>query len=153
MKYLKLFEGFYKNDNDAIYHKSENLKELETSLSDILNELDIDGFEWLGFTHEAGSFGITNVDVNIYSPVSGKNLPFRFSEIKNTISHLHSYLSESGLKLKGCNIVTGNSEKSIKLSNSFGITYQDLSNAFSEDGVKFGGGSRNLIVLKLSFGK
>lgn len=138
MKHLKIFESFY----ETTCEKSNKLMDLETNLTDILDDLKIDGFEWLGFTQEAGSFGITSVDVNIYTIDKNKE-SFKFEEIENTMSHLHSYLSEEGFKLTGFNIVISMNKKSLDLGNERdGITYVDFSDACV---------GRDIKVLKLGF--
>lgn len=168
MRHLKTYESFYKSsslDFDAIYSKSDALIELETNLTDILDDVKVDGFEWIGYSTEAGSFGITSIDINIFLPLGedvfpGKARPFRFKEIEGAISHLHSYLTELGFKLSHVNIViagkTSYTEPSINLANNTfsGITYPALLTAFTDDGqAKRGKEANDIRVLKLSFKK
>lgn len=157
MKYLKLFESFYK----STYEKSNSLIELETSLADILDDLKIDGIEWVGFSQEAGSFGITSIGINIFRPDGNNHKPFKFTEIKDTISHLYSHLSELGFKLKGLSIVTEMNKKSMDFSNTFnGIEHKDLLSIFNSDGqVNYGNkdagtySPKDILILKFSFDK
>jgi hypothetical protein len=158
MKHLELFESFY----STTYGKSDALLELETNISDILNDINIDGIEWVGFSQEAGSFGITNIDVNIFRPDGDNHKPFKFTEIKDTVSHLYSHLSELGFKLKGLSIVNEMNKKSMDFSNNTfrGIEHKDLLSIFNSDGqVNYGNKDagtykpKDILILKFSFNK
>ena len=134
MKHLIKYKLFESTDFSI---ENDNLK---LSIKYILADIEDDGFEVLTF--------ITNytADVNIYKPVISydkvinstgmdKHIDFKYSEIKNAILHLTSFLHENKFKIKKCSIYPH--------SKSFSSREGDVNMS----------GDESLRLLKLSYDK
>lgn len=121
MKYLDTYKIF----ESARFNTSNNQKdELEVQIGDILADIKDDGFDYLVFINNAGSFGLTPVSVNIFLPSNDADRlgqVFTYDKIKNGVSHLISFLKEKKYKLADISIVTSSGKPTENLNNYFGL--------------------------------
>lgn len=118
MKYLLKYKIFESIHEELSQRCEEYAKNLESDIKDILDPLEIDGFKCVVSLTRSGSYGVITIDVNIYhylsTPIRSQGSIkkavdhfFTYSQIKDSVSHLISFLKDKGYKVTSTKVISG----------------------------------------------